>query len=329
MKKKMALIMIGAFALTAAVIFAFALNKERISVKLAGGEPEDKIIVISTLFPQYDFARQVAGDRAEVTLLLPPGVESHSYEPTPADVVRIGQSRVFLYTGDEMEPWVKRLAAGFERGRHPLLVDVSHGIELSSAGAPHVHSDGHDHGHEGDVFHSVNDPHIWTDPNNAIIMTRNVLAALVAVDPKNGDYYRENAKKYMAQLLLLDKGFKDALISVKRREIVIGGRNAMHYFLKRYRLTAHAAFDSCTAEQQPSVRAIVDLKDEIEKNGIPVVYYEELQTPRIALALVEGTDAKPLLLHSVHNLSKEDFDAGKTYISLMRQNLENLKEGLN
>lgn len=306
-------------------ILTFIGNREKISVKLAGGESGEKITVMATLFPQYDFARRIAGDRAEVTMLLPPGMESHSYEPSPADILDIGQARVFLYTGDEMEPWAKRLAAGFEK-RKPLMVDVSHGVTLLSD--EDAYSRDNAHKHEGNGHHEEKDPHIWTDPNNAIIMTRNILAALVAVDPKNEDFYRENAKQLLAELVSLDQDIKTAVAPAKRREIIIGGRNAMRYFMKRYGITAYAAFESCSAEQEPSVRTMAWLREILEKRSYPAVYYEELQTPRVARSLAEGTGAKLLLLHSAHNLSKEDFEAGKTYISLMRQNLENLKEGL-
>lgn len=313
-------------ALIAAAVLILAGNREKISVKLAGGESEDKITIVATLFPQYDFARRIAGSRAAVTLLLPPGMESHSYEPSPADIARIGQARVFLYTGDEMEPWAKKLAAGFEK-RKPLLVDVSHGIALLYDGD--AHSRDHTRERGGNGRHEENDPHIWTDPNNAIIMTKNVLAALVAVDPQNKDFYRENAKNYLAELVSLDQDIKAAVIAAKRREIVIGGRNAMRYFMKRYGITAYAAFDSCSAEQEPSLRTMTQLREIIKMKNCGVVYYEELQTPRVAQSLAEETGAKLLLLHSAHNLSKEDFEAGKTYVSLMRQNLKNLKEGLN
>lgn len=312
----------------AGALFAFARNKEKISIKLAGGPTESRIVIIATLFPQYDFARAIAGDRANVTLLLPPGMESHAYEPTPADIARVGDSRVFFYTGDSMEPWVKRLTSGFEKSKNPLVVDVSQGIELSVQ--KHVYTDKadseeHDDGNGHDVH---GDPHVWTDPNNAMTMTKNILAALVAVDPQNAAYYRENASNYITELVSLDRDLKRVVASANRRVIVMGGRNAMYYFMKRYGLTAHSAFDSCSAEQEPSVLAITEIKDMITANDIRVIYYEELQEPRIARAVAEGTKAKLLLLHSLHNLSKDDFDVGKTYVSLMRQNLKNLEEGL-
>lgn len=302
-----------------AVLFIFARSREKISLRLAG-PTDDKISVVTTIFPVYDFARAIAGDRARITLLLPPGMESHSFEPTPADIAAISSARVFFYTSEAMEPWALKLADGFEKGKRPLLVDSSLGIAMTVSDEKH---EGSEPGRE-----AMEDPHIWTDPNNAMVMTKNILNALIAVDPKNETYYRENAKKRLTELSALDRDIKTAAATAKRREIVMGGRNAMSYFFKRYGITARAAFDSCSAGQEPSVKAIVELKELIEKNGIRVIYYEELHEPRVARALAEGTDAKLLLLHSLHNLSKADFEAGETYISLMRQNLENLKEGL-
>lgn len=302
-----------------AILFIFARSREKISVKLAGSTDE-KISVVTTLFPVYDFARAIAGDQAQITLLLPPGMESHSFEPTPADIATISTARVFFYTSDVMEPWAQKLTDGLEKGKKLLLVDSSQGITMTSSGEKHEESEP-DHEH-------VEDPHIWTDPNNAMVMTKNILSALTAVDPKNEAYYLENAKKQLTELSALDHDIKTAAATAKRREIIMGGRNAMSYFFKRYGITAHSAFDSCSTGQEPSVKSIVELKELIEKNDVRVIYYEELQEPRVARALAEGTDAKLLLLHSLHNLSKEDFDAGETYLSLMRQNLENLKEGL-
>lgn len=315
--------------LVAVGVFAFIKSKEKISVKLAGGPTENKIAVVATLFPQFDFARAIAGDCAQITLLMPPGMESHSFEPTPADITKIGNARVFLYTGNTMEPWAKRLTASLGKKKTLLVVDVSHGVGLS--GEEHAHDHKHGLGEQrgdGGKATTAPDPHIWTDPNNAMIMARNITAALSAVDPKNEALYKENAKNYIAQLVSIDRDLKTAVASAKRREIVMGGRNAMYYFLKRYGITARSAFDSCSAGQEPSVKAIAELKDEIQNEGLEIIYYEELQEPRVARALAEGTEARLLLLHSLHNLTKEEFDAGNTYVSIMRQNLENLKEGL-
>lgn len=303
---------VGAFFL--ALIFCFAFSENAYAAVSA----DKKITVIATLFPQYDFARQIAGTRAEITMLLHPGVESHSYEPTPADIVKINRADLFLYTGDHMEHWAGRIIKGFAGEKKPLVVDVSKGVALSR--------EGHSGAHEGHAH--VYDPHIWTDPNNAVTMAGNILAGLIAVDPGHAEEYRANAKKYFKELKALDRDFKNAVASGKRREIVLGGRNALHYFMERYGIKAVSAYDSCAADAEPSVRTVALLTDEMKNKGIPVVYYEELQVPRIARTLSGETGAKMLLFHSCHNVSKAEFDAGVTYLSLMRQNLKNLEAGL-
>ncbi len=276
-----------------------------------GGINESRLKIVTTLFPQYDFARQVAGDRADVTLLIPPGVESHAYEPTPADMRSINTSNLFIYTGENMEAWAQKLLSGIDNSKVKIL-DVSAGVELT---------EGHD---DGDYL----DPHIWTDPNNAMVMVTNIKDTLCQMDAKNAQFYTDNAQKYMAELEKLDTAFQSAVESGTRREVVFGGRNAFRYFLSRYGLKDISAYSTCAAEGEPSVKAITLLTDEIKLKQIPVIYYEELSEPTIAKSISSETGAKMLLLHSCHNLTKEEFDGGQTYISLMNQNLKNLMEAL-
>lgn len=223
-----------------------------------------------------------------------------------------------------MEHWAGRILAGLTGEKKPVVVDVSKGVTLSREGHTHAH-DTH-MGHEAHAH--AYDPHIWTDPNNALTMASNVLAGLIAVDPDHAAYYRENAKHYFEELKTLDRDVKEAAASGVRREVVLGGRNAFHYFFKRYGIHAIAAYDSCAADSEPSVKMLASLVRDMKQKGIPVVYYEEMQVPRVARMLSEETGAKMLLLHSCHNISKAERDAGETYLSLMRRNLDNLKEGL-
>lgn len=279
----------------------------------------ERIEVVATLFPQYDFARQIAGARADVTLLLPPGVESHAYEPTPADIIRINQADVFLYTGAYMEPWAQKLIEGLDGDVQ--VVDVSAHVPLEEESHDH---EGHDHdGHGG--F----DPHIWTNPQNAKVMVDNIAAALSAADPAGSGLFMTNAADYKAQLDELDETIMEIVGMSEHREIVFGGRFAMRYFAEHYGLAWSAAFDSCSGETEPSVRAVAQIIDNIQKNRIPVIYYEELTDPKVARAIARESGAQPLLLHSCHNVSKDELAAGATYLSLMEQNAENLKRGLN
>lgn len=265
-----------------------------------------KIKIVATLFPQYDFARQITGDKAEVTLLLPPGMESHSYEPTPSDVIEINDSDLFIYTGKYMEAWSQKIIDSMkDNGSHSFVLDASQGIDLVK-----------------------DDPHIWTDPLAAKQMVANILDALCSVDPSNAGYYKENAANYSKELDDLDAEFKSIVSSGKRNEVIFGSRFALYYFVKRYGLEYEAAFDSCSEETEPSAKTIVSLIEKIKKDKIPVIYYAEIEDPKVARSISAETGAKMLLFHSCHNVTKEEFESGATYLSLMKQNAENLKEGL-
>ncbi|MEG1850162.1 MAG: zinc ABC transporter substrate-binding protein, partial [Oscillospiraceae bacterium] len=167
----------------------------------ASAPPEDKetrLSVVATLFPQYDFARRVGGEHADVAMLLAPGVESHSFDPTPADLVKIGQSDLFLYTGDEMEPWARKLAeSGDAKGAR--IVDLSAGIPLLEPAEDEHEAHGEASGH-----HHAVDPHIWTSPDNAIHMVETIAAAFAEADPAHAADYTANAESAVAELRSLD-----------------------------------------------------------------------------------------------------------------------------
>lgn len=283
---------------------------------------EEKIQIVATLFPQYDFARQIAGDRADVTLLLTPGIESHSYEPTPADIIKISESDLFIYTGENMEIWAHSIIEGLEEDVEVL--EVSKGISLAKV----EEGEGHDHEQEESHYHDY-DPHIWTSPVYAIQMCKNIEEELCKLDPENEEYYQENANEYIKKLEQIDSEIKEIVKTARRKEMIFGSKFAFYYFVREYGLTYKAAYDSCGEEAEPSAKVVSELINEINKKKIPVVYYEELTEPKIAKIISEQTGAKMLLFHSAHNVSKEDFDKGITYLDIMKQNIENLKEGLN
>lgn len=288
----------------------------------APGEDDEQVSVVCTIFPQYDFSRELAGDQIELTLLLPPGVESHSYDPTPLDILKILECDLFIYTGDEMEPWAAEILAGAGEGVEVL--DLSQSVELSCADDHEEH--GHDHtrdGHEHEY-----DPHIWTSPANAALMTDAIAAKLSELMPQDAETVESNRAEYTAQLSELDAGFAELVSQAKNTTLVFGGRFAMHYFTECYGLEYVAAYDSCSHEAEPSVHDIKHIIDLIEEDSIGAIYYEELVSPAVAEVIARQTGAKPLLLHSCHNLSAVELAEGESYLSLMRQNLENLKEGL-
>ncbi|MDF2949872.1 MAG: hypothetical protein K0R07_1916 [Sedimentibacter sp.] len=300
----------------------------------------EKIKIVTTLFPQYDFTRQIAGDKAEITLLLPPGAESHSYEPTPSDIITINKADVFIYTGKYMEPWADKIIQSIDSDTVNIL-DVSSGIPLDKD----EHEQGHDeddeheneeheeeheneeHGEEG--HNHEYDPHIWTSPVIAKKMVDNIAASLCYADSENSSYYILNAENYKKELDLLDAEFNEIVNNSAQNKIYFGGRFALHYFAEEYGLAYKSAYDNCSSETEPSVHDIAEIIDEINEYQIPAIYYEELTDPKISRSISEDTGVEMLLFHSCHNISKIDFDDGVTYLDLMKQNAENLKKGLN
>lgn len=296
---------------------------------------EGKVQVVSTLFPYYDFARQIGGDRVAVTLLLSPGRESHSFEPTPLDVIRISEADVFLYNGGEGELWVEETLDSYHAPDQVVscMMDCVDALEeelVEGMEAPDGHD--HDHGHEEDGHAGIEDieydEHIWTSPVNAGLLAAAVCSALTQADPAGADYYAANLAGYQAELDQLDSAFREVVSHAKRRLLVFGDRFPLLYFCKTYGLDYRAAFQGCSSDTEPSVKTLAYLIDKVNAEGIPAVYHLELSSQAVSNVICESTGAKPLLFHSCHNLSRADFEGGATYLSLMRKNVEVLREGL-
>ena len=282
---------------------------------------ENKLQIMTTLFPQYDFAKQIAGDKADVTLLLPTGVESHAYEPTPKDILNIHASDLFIYTGENMETWVSKLLTDLDPTKTKVL-DLSANLPLHEL----YENDEHE---EDEHAHDTTDPHVWTNPVFAKIMVEDILQAIIEKDPENQAFYTKNAKEYMKQLDEIDAELKEVVAMGKRNKIIFAGHFALSYFAKQYGIEYMAAYPNTSSESEPSVKDIANIIEIIKREEIPVVYYEELTDPKVATSIQEQTGAKMLLLHSLHNVSKDELTQCASYVSIMKQNIENLKEGLN
>lgn len=305
----------------------------------AGGESGKKLKIVATLFPQYDFARQIAGDYADVTLLLPPGMESHSYDLRPADMIEIRESDMFIYTGKYMEVWAQTIIDSLDDS--VMVVDVSDGITLEkeedyfvdehSAHEDTDEDDEHDshagHSHSGHTHEY--DPHIWTSPVYAMQMVENIVDALMEKDPQHAEEYRQRADEYIDKLAEVDAAFRQVSEESARRTIFFGGRFAMTYFVREYDFDCVSAYHDCSAESEPSISSVMRMIDEIKESGAKAVYYEELADPKVARTIAEETGVKLLLLHSAHNVSRQEYENGVTYLDIMWNNVEKLKEGLN
>ncbi|MFA5167364.1 MAG: zinc ABC transporter substrate-binding protein [Candidatus Omnitrophota bacterium] len=286
-------------------------------------ETDASLEVAATLFPTYDFARQIGKDKTHVTLLLPPGVESHAFEPRPSDAARISKSDIFIYTGEFMEPWAKDLLAGTS-SEALLVVDASRGIELM---ADEDH-DGEEEHHEEARHHGGKDPHIWTDLANAQKMVATITESFCEKDAENCAFYRANAASYNAKLADLDQRFKAGLADCKHHAIIYGGHFAFGYFAHRYGLEHVSPYRGFSPDAEPTPKAIAELIKTMRYSGMKYIYYEELLDPKVARTIAEETGAKLELLHGAHNVSKENLAKGITYLTIMEENLAKLRTGL-
>jgi zinc transport system substrate-binding protein len=287
-----------------------------------------KLQVVTTLFPLYDFARQIAGDKAEVSLLLPPGVESHSFEPRPGDIVRISKANMFIYTGPLMEPWSQDILKGITN-KELIVINASANIQLAKDEG-HDHDEAHDHeaATEDDHEHGGQDPHIWVDPILAQQIVSTIADGFAAKDPANKDYYFANARTYNEKLAALDAQIRTTLEKCSKKTIVYGGHFAFGYFARRYGLEHLSPYAGFSPNAEPTPRKITEMIETLKKAGTSYIYYEELLEPRVARIIAEGAGAKLLLLHGAHNISKQELDKGVTYLEIMEGNLERLKLGL-
>ena len=304
-----------------------------------------KLQIVTTLFPYYDFARAIAQDRADVTLLLSPGREAHSFEPTPLDAVTISEADVFLYNGGEGEYWVESMldAAGEHIAVASRMMDYVDALNeeyvegmQGADGHDHDHEHGshddHDHDHEEDEHDSDEieyDEHIWTSPKNAVVLCRAVCDAICKADPANEDFYRANCDDYCAQIEALDARFASLCESAPRRLLIFADRFPMLYFCREYGLDYRAAFHGCSGDTEPSLATIKFLIDKVEEESIPVVYTIDFGTKKVAAVVSECTGAAIETLYSMQTVSRADFDAGETYLTLMERNFEALRKGLN
>lgn len=295
---------------------------------------DGKISIVTTIFPYYDFVRQLAGDKADIRLLLSPGSDPHSYEPTPSDIVAIENCDLFIYNGGESDEWVDGVLSSIENKNVKVMkmmeyVTLRHeqSMDHNHEHAEHEDMDDNDEGHdheEGEEY----DEHIWTSIRNAERMSASIADELISLDSKNSDYYNEKKADYISSLDSLDKKFTEVANNKKRDTLVFGDRFPFLYFVSDYDLGYECAFPGCSHETEPSTAVVSHLIDFTRENNIPVVFYLELSSGKIAQIISEDSSAKTIQFSSCHNVTKEDFENGATYISVMEQNLEALKEAL-
>ena len=301
-----------------------------------------RIKAVTTIFPIYDFTRNIASNNADLQMIIKPGVEIHSFNSTPADIIDIQNTDIFIYIGGESEEWAEKIINSMDTNGKKIIRLIDYVTALDEEIVEGMEYD-EEHNHEGEENHDehdehveeshthegVYDEHIWTSPKNAVLMVNAIANAMSEIDPDNADTYKSNADKYNKELLVLDNKMREAINSSKRKNIVFGDRFPFRYLADEYGLEYRAPFTGCSSQLDASPKTIAYLINYIKDNNIPYLYYIELSNGKIADTIIEQTGVSKLQLHSGQNVSKEEFDSGITYLSIMSNNLESLKKGLN
>lgn len=297
----------------------------------AGNESlkEDRPLhVVTTIFPQYDFVRQIGGDEVSLQMLLKPGEETHSYEPNPQDILAIQKADLFIYVGGENDAWVEDILDSPEMNhvRTLRLVDC-----VETLGEEHVEGMQKKRRTWFGAEDEEKDEHVWTSPRNAIQITERITEKLISLDRVHQEEYEANMETYIEELSQLDMQFRDVTEKAAQQGhklLLFGDRFPFRYFAQEYGLEYYAAFPGCASDTEPSAATMAFLIRKVKEEGIPVVLKMELSSDQIANAIAEASGARVRVFYSCHNLTAEQFEAGSGYLSMMRENLDTLKEAL-
>ncbi len=284
---------------------------------------DNKKTIIATNFPAYDFAREITkGSDIEVKMLLKPGSESHDYEPSPKDIISISKASMFIYVGGESDEWVDDLLDTIDTSNIQIvkMIDEVNAVYEETVDGMTI---------EEDEEEEEYDEHVWTSPRNVIAISRAITDKVHKIDPENYSLYESNYSSYKFKLEELDNSFKDVVNNSNRKELIFADRFPFRYFVDDYGLGYYAAFPGCSSETEASAKTISFLINKVKEDNIPVILTIEFSNKKIAKTISKETGTKVLEFNSAHNISKEDFENGKTYLDIMNDNLKVLKEALN
>ncbi len=284
-----------------------------------------KIRVLASVYPVYEFVRQVGGDKVEVTMLVPAGAEPHEWEPSAKDLVQVKNAKIFFFHGANFEHWISKVTAKDVLGS-TTAVEVSKNIELKE-GTHHDH-DEHKHDDKHKVEHEEHeiDPHVWLDPVLAQKEVANIAEVLATADSVNAAYYRDNAARYNAELQKLHEEYQSSLKNVKKRTIITS-HAAFGYLAARYHLE-QVAIMGLSPDAEPTPEKMADIIKLCRELQVNYIFSETIVSPKVAETLAKEAGAKVLVLHPVDALTPDEVKHGKNYLLLMRENLANLKLAL-
>lgn len=292
-------------------------------------EENNKLKIVSSNFASYDFLRAIIGDKedVELTFLLGPGKDAHSYDPTAQDLIKILNADLFVYIGGEMEKWSEKVLTSLDTNKTEkvCIADFVDTVEEKAIdGAEEEHEDEEEH--EEGAF----DEHIWTSPSNAIKMVEALEKELEKIDSNNSKKYKENSENYIAQIKDVDSKIQNIVDNKVRDRLIFGDKMPMQYFIDYYNLKVSSAFNGCSTETEPSASTIAYLENKVKEEKIPVVLYVELNPGKVAniIANEVGNGCEAMQIQALHNVSLDDFENGETWVSLMSRNIDVLKKAL-
>ncbi|MEA4846485.1 MAG: metal ABC transporter substrate-binding protein [Clostridiaceae bacterium] len=292
-----------------AIIVLLSLSIALTGCMEAGKKPTGRSMKIyASFYPMYFLASEIAGDKAEVITMIPAGAEPHDWEPTPKMIIELQKADMLIYNGAGMETWIDNVLPNVDEKR-TKIVDASEGIELL-----------------GSSGHGTYDPHIWVSPVRFKQQAQTIYDALLEIDSGNSEYYEKNKQDLDSRLSKLDKDIRDASKSFKSNVIVVS-HEAFGYFAKDFSLE-QIAIRGINPQEEPSPSKMAELARKCSENDVKYIFFEKLTSPKLSETLAKEVGAGTLVLNDAAGLSEDDIKSGKDYITVMYENLENLKKAL-
>lgn len=287
----------------------------------------NKLSIVTTIFPAYDFSVNIAGDKADVVQLLKPGAESHTFEPTPQDMAAIKNCDIFVYAGGESDTWLEDILDSLEGSDVQIISMLDCVTALEEEQVEGMKGEG---GALSELFGEEEeeeeelDEHVWTSPKNAVLICEKLKETLCEIDSLNEDYYNEKSSVYIKSLKELDRQYEEALSKCPNHTIIVADRFPFRYLVHDYGLDYYAAFLGCSEDAEVTASTIITLCNKVKEENIDTVFVIEFSNEKIANSICEVTGAKIGHLNSCHNVTKEQRDGGVSYISVMEDNLSEL-----
>lgn len=322
MKRKIIVILISVIV---TILIFYTIIQIGIDINFKNKKNEDGLQIVTTIFPYYDFARAVIGNDNNIHLLIKPGGEIHSYEPTPADIIKIQNSDIFIYNGGENEEWVDDILETIDTSKTTILKMMNY-VEIYEEDESFIYSQNNKNNEEDEELEY--DEHIWTSPKNAIKLVKVISEEIIKLEEANQEKYKLNTEKYIEEIQNIDNEIQQIVDNSENKLLIFGDRFPFRYFFEEFNLKYRAAFSGCSAETEPSASTVAKLIEIIKEKNIPVVLYIELSSQKVANAIAKETGTQTMCLQSCQSISKHDFENGKTYVSIMQENIETLKVAL-